>query len=249
MEIFNSWLVNKYIAHRGFHNEQNPENSMGAFERALQNDYAIELDVHQIEDGTIVVFHDDTLNRLTGKDGYVNQIKTKEDLKNYKLNNTKYHIPTLKEVFDLVDGKVPILIEVKDYKTQVCNSNNTFENNLYQEIKNYKGDVAIMSFNPYVLKWFKLNAPEVLRGQLASYFKDTKLKLFTKFMLKRMALNKTVSSPNFIAYKYDEIPNRFVKKHTKNKPLLVWCVPSQQEYMKVVKHCDNIIFENFEPRI
>lgn len=249
MEIFNSWLVNKYIAHRGFHDDKNPENSLGAFEKAIQNDYAIELDVHQIEDGTIVVFHDETLNRMTGKDGYVNQIKTKEDLKNYKLNGTKYNIPTLKEVFDFVDGRVPIVIEVKNYKTQTFNQNNLFENTLLNDIKGYKGDVAVMSFNPYVLKWFKVNAPEILRGQLSCYFKGEKLKFITKFLLKRLALNKRVSCPNFVAYKYDEIPNRFVKKHTKKIPLIAWAIPSQQEYMKVAKHCDNIIFENFEPRI
>ena len=249
MDIFNSWLVTKYIAHRGFHDDQNPENSLGALDKAIKNDYSIELDVHQIEDGTIVVFHDETLNRLTSKDGYVNQIKTKEDLKNYKLNGTKYTIPTLKQVFDYVDGRVPIIIEVKNFKTQTYNQNNLFENTLYQEIKNYKGDVAVMSFNPYVLKWFKINAPEVLRGQLSSFYKDSKIKWITKFLLKRMALNKHVSCPHFIAYKYDEVPNRFVKKHSKNKPLLVWAVPSQQEYMKVAPHCDNIIFENFEPRI
>lgn len=249
MEIFNSWIVTKYIAYRGFHDEQNPENSLGAFKKAVENDYAIELDVHQIEDGSIVVFHDETLTRLTGKDGYVNQIKSKEELKNYKLNGTKYYIPTLKEVFDLVAGQVPILIEVKNYKTQTYNQNNLFENTLLDEIKKYNGQVAIMSFNPYVLKWFKINAPEIIRGQLSCYFKGEKLKPFTKYLLKRMALNKKVSCPNFVAYKYDEIPNKYVKKHTKNIPLIAWSVPSQQEYMKVAPHCDNIIFENFEPRI
>lgn len=249
MEIFNSWIVTKYIAHRGFYNEQNPENSLGAFKRAVENDYAIELDVHQIEDGTIVVFNDETLKRLTGKDGYVNQIKSKDELKNYKLNSTKFYIPTLKEVFDLVAGQVPILIHVKNHKTQTYNQNNLFENTLLTEIKNYNGQVAIASFNPYVLKWFKFNAPEILRGQLSCYFKGAKIKPITKFLLKRLAFNKRVSCPDFIIYKYDEIPNKYVKKHTKNIPLIAWGVPSQQEYMKVAPHCDNILFENFEPRI
>ena len=246
--IFDSWLVNKYVAHRGLHDEAHPENSLSAFKNAIENDYTIELDVHQIEDGTIVVFHDETLMRMTGQDGYVNQIKTAGDLKKYKLSNTEETIPTLQEVLNLVKGKVPILIEIKNYKTQQYNPGNPLENTLYEMLKNYKGDYAIMSFNPYVLKWFRIHAPEVLRGQLSSFFKGERLKGIVKFSLKHMLLNKKVSKPDFIAYNYKNLPNRFVKKY-KKLPLLAWAVPSQQEYMKVAPHCDNIIFEGFTPRI
>lgn len=243
MEIFNSWLVNQYIAHRGFHNKELPENSMGAFEKCLEYNYAIECDVHQIEDGTIVCFHDHTLKRMTDKDGYVTQIKSKKDLKNYKLAGTEYTIPTFEELLKKVKGKVPILIEIKNFEKP-----GSLEKTLLEMLKNYKGEYAIQSFNPYVLGWFEKNAPEITRGQLSSFFKDVKLSFFKKFILKRMMVNKSISKPHFIAYKYDEIPNRYVKKY-KKLPLLAWPVPSQQDYMKVAKHCDNIIFENFEPRI
>ena len=69
MDLFKSWLVEKYIAHRGLHDEQSPENSLSAFEKAIENGYVIELDVQQISDGTVIVFHDATLSRLTGHDG------------------------------------------------------------------------------------------------------------------------------------------------------------------------------------
>jgi len=243
MDIFKSWLVTKYIAHRGLHTSEIPENSLGAFKNAIDHDYAIELDVHNLEDNTPVVFHDETLNRLTGQDGYIKKVKDVEELKKYNLLNTSEKIPTLQEVLDLVHGQVPILIEIKDY-----NLNGTFERSIYEVIKNYTGELAIMSFNPITLKWFRLNAPEIIRGQLSCYFKGEKLGLIKKSLLKHMSLNKRVSQPQFIAYKYDEVPNRYVNKY-KNLPLLVWAVPSQQEYMKVAKYCDNIIFENFEPRI
>ena len=109
MEIFNSWLVKDYIAHRGFHNTENPENSLGAFARAIDFGYAIELDVQQIADGTIVVFHDYSLARMTGRDGYTKNL-LKSELSEYKLNKTDFCIPTLMEVLDLVGGQVPILI-------------------------------------------------------------------------------------------------------------------------------------------
>ena len=243
MNLFNSWLVNKYVAHRGLHNETAPENSLKAFKNAIEHDYTIELDVHPLEDGTPVVFHDETLKRLTGEDGYISKIKNVEELKTFKILETKQTIPTLQEVLDVVKNQVPVIIEIKDF-----NINGIFENAIYEVLKNYTGDYAVMSFNPYSLKWFKENAPEVLRGQMASLFKGKKLGIFRKWALKRMTLNKSVSQPNFIVYKWDEIPNKYVKKY-KHLPLIATAVPSQQDYMKVAQFCDNIIFENFEPRI
>ena len=242
MDIFKSWLVERCITHRGLHNDEFPENSLGAFLNAKNNGFPIELDVHIISDGTIVVFHDETLSRITGKDGYIKNL-TKENLKDYNLLGTKYTIPTLEEVFELVNGEVPILIEIKN-TGKVGN----LENKLLKMLNSYNGEFAIQSFNPYVLEWFKKNAPQILRGQLAGYFKGEKLSFVKKFALKRILLNKKVSCPNFISYDARNVPNRFVRRY-KKLPLLVWTVRSQDEYLKVVKHCDNIIFENFEPKI
>jgi len=243
MDIFNSWLVNNYVAHRGLHDSESPENSLSAFQKAIDKGYTIELDIHPIEDGTPVVFHDDTLKRLTNEDGYIKKVKNVKELKKFRLLKTKEKIPTLQEVLDFVNGKTPLIIELKDYDL-----NSNFESRVYSILKSYKGDYAIMSFNPYTLKWFRLNAPYVLRGQLSCKFKCEKLGLIKKFILSKMILNKKVSQPNFIAYKYDDIPNKAVNKYN-NLPLLVWAVPSQSEYMKVAPFCDNIIFENFEPKI
>lgn len=243
MDIFNSWVVNKYVAHRGLHDDTHPENTLSAFQNAIDHEYVIELDVLPLEDGTPIVFHDSTLTRMTGQDGYVKKIKDVEELKQYVIKDSKEKIPTLKEVLELVNGQTQIIIEIKDYDI-----NSGFEQTLYDVLKDYSGEYAIMSFNPYALKWFKLHAPDVLRGQLSCYFKGEKMAWYKKFLLKRMKLNKKVSEPHFIAYKWDEVPNRFVKRYNK-LPLLVWAVPSQSDYMKVAKHCDNIIFEGFLPRI
>ncbi len=242
MEIFNSWLVKDYIAHRGFHDEQNPENSLGAFARAIDEGYAIELDVQAIADGTVIVFHDYTLARMTGRDGYTKNLLASE-LSSYTLSGTQFCIPTLKEVLDLVDGQVPLLIEIKNE-----NKVGELEKATYDLLKNYNGEFAVQSFNPYSLEWFKKNAPSILRGQLASYFKGENLSFIKKFALKRMLLNKKVSCPNFISYNVQNLPNMYVNRY-KKLPLLAWCVRSQTEYLKCAKYCDNIIFENFEPKI
>ena len=242
MDIFKSWLVERCIAHRGLHTDKLPENSLGAFQNAVDNSYPIELDVHLLNDGTLAVFHDETLSRVTGKDGYIQGL-TKDTLGEYHLFDTEYTIPTFEQVLNLVDGKVPLLIEIKN-----TGKVGELESRLLKVLSSYQGEFAIESFNPYVLEWFKINAPEITRGQLAGFFKGEKLSFVKKFALKRMVLNKKVACPDFIAYEAKCLPNRFVKKY-KQLPLVAWTVRTQEEYLKVVKYCDNVIFENFEPKI
>lgn len=242
MDIFDSWLVNNYIAHRGFHNSKSPENSISAFKNAIEKGYPIELDVQMIEDGTVVVFHDYTLKRMTNQDGYVANLK-KEDLKKYKLGTSEEIIPTLKEVLKLIGGKVPVLVEIKN-EGKV----GKLEAQVIKLLKDYKGEYAVQSFNPFSLNYFYKNAPEILRGQLSGSLSDFESSRLVKALLKRMVFNKKYSKPNFIAYESKMMPTRFVKRF-KNLPLIVWAVKTQEEYMNVIKYCDNIIFEQFEPKV
>lgn len=242
-DIFNSFIVNKLIAHRGLHNKEQgvPENSLLAFQKAMDAGYAIEFDVQALEDGTPVVFHDSKLSRMTGKDGYTNNLQ-KEELKNYTLLNSKETIPTLEEALNLINGQTPIIIEVKNNFRA-----GQFEKNVWELLKNYKGELAIVSFNPYVLNWFKNNAPNVYRGQNSSFFEGERLSPFKKLLLKRLKLTK-VSEPHFISYDATNLPNRYVKKF-KHLPLLTWTVRSQEEYLRLIKFCDNVIFEGFIPKV
>ena len=243
MDIYKSWLVKKFIAHRGFHNNFDaPENTLKAFENAIKKDYVIELDVRIIKDGTIVVFHDDELKRLTGKNGKADEL-TKEDLKEIKILSSNQHIPTFEEVLKLVNGQVPLLIEIKNYK-----KDGILEKELINILKDYKGEFAVQSFNPFSLEYFKKYYPSVLRGQLSSYFKNEKnLSFVTKFVLKRMLLNKSKSNPHFVSYDVQNMPNKYTKKLS--IPVLVWTVKNQKQYENVSKYCDNIIFEGFEPEL
>ena len=247
MDLFKTWLVETPIAHRGFHDKNAPENSFAAFSKAIEKGYAIELDVQLLADGTVVVFHDDSLSRMTGNDGYLKYLN-KEDLKALKLNGTKETIPTFSEVLEFVDGKVPILIEIKNQ-----HKIGKIEQSVIDLLKNYNGEFAIQSFNPYTLAYFKHHAPQMIRGQLSGSFKGEAFKEFSgkklvRYILRHMLLNKSVSEPHFISYENTTLPNRIVKKH-KNIPLLTWLVDSKKEYLRVVKYCDNIIFEGFEPEI
>lgn len=242
MDLFNSWIVDQPIAHRGLHDKTSPENSISAFQKAIENGYPIELDVQLIADGTVVVFHDKSLSRLTDNDGYL-KFLNKADLDLLTLKGSKEKIPTLEEVLAFVNGRVPLLIEIKN-EGKVGD----LEKKTLEILKKYKGEFAICSFNPYVLEYFYKYAPNIPRGQIAGFFKGEKLSFFKKHALKKMLLNKKISHPNFISYEAKRLPNRFIRKY-KELPLLAWTVRSESEYLKVVKYCDNVIFEGFEPTI
>ena len=240
MDIKKSWLCSKPIAHRGLHGNGVPENSLLAFSRAIENGFAIELDVRPIDDGTVVVFHDDKLTRMTNRDGYVCNL-SKDELDTIRLKNSDEKIPTFKEVLDFVAGRTPILIEIKN-ESQV----GALEQSTLDLLASYNGEYAVQSFNPYSIEFFKKHAPQIVRGQLSCFFNGSNLSWFKKYMLKRLKLLK-VASPDFISYNLDDLPNKYVTKA--NLPVLAWTVRSNTEMEKVLPHCNNIIFENFLPII
>lgn len=239
MDIKESWLLKRPVAHRGFHNGEYPENSVPAFLNAAKNGYAAELDVRLLDDGSAAVFHDESLTRMTSGDGYICSLK-KTDLKKYKLAGTQYPIPSLEEVLEAVAGKTPVLIEIKN-----DNPPGTLEAKVIEILSSYRGETAIQSFNPGSLEYFFKNAPHILRGQLSSNFTKEEMRSFLKrYMLKRLKLN-SVSKPDFISYRFSDLPCKAV---TQTKlPVLAWTVRSAEEMKDVSPYCDNIIFEKFIP--
>lgn len=240
-EIFNSWLVKQKIAHRGLHDEVSPENSLSAFKKAVEKGYAIETDVQMTADGILLVFHDEILDRMTEGKGLISQ-KNFNEICNYTLKNSEEKIPLLSEVLSLVGGKVPLLIEIKSHKNIGAE-----EEKIKAMLEKYDGQYAFQSFNPFIVKWFKDNMPDVKSGVLSSFFKDVKLSVFQKIILKNLWLNK-LTKPDFISYNVDDATN--FKKLTKIKgtlPILFWTVRSTEQMRLVSEKCDNIIFEDFLP--
>ena len=237
--FFNNY---KFIAHRGLHNEEIPENSLQSFKEAIKNGYAIENDIHILTDNNVVVFHDDTLLRMCGIDKKIEDC-TLEDLNNLTLNNTSEKIPTLKECLNLVDGQVPLLIEFKclDKKT---NDRLCFYAN--EVLKEYKGEYAIQSFYPFVLNWYKKNRPDVLRGQLASAFykENISKKLLGAFMF------NFIARPQFISYEHCYKNNIFLKICLLLGAYPVaWTYKKQEQIDKTKDTFKNFIFEKFIPKI
>src|ERR1700745_2450052 len=109
-----SWLTARPVAHRGFHdmNRARWENTLSAFAAAAERGYSIECDVHLSADGIPVIIHDDDLRRLTGQDGFVRQ-RTAAKMTALNIGGTADHVPTLQQALDLVDGRVPMVVELK----------------------------------------------------------------------------------------------------------------------------------------
>ena len=232
----NIFLKETIIAHRGIHdNKKVYENTLEAFKKALKKQYIIELDVHLTKDNIIVVFHDYNLKRLTGINRIIENSTYKE------LNQQElFHIPTLEETLKLVKGQVPLLIEIKQ-NSKV----GPLEEKLMTILKNYKGKYAIQSFNVMTIYWLKKNYPTILRGQLSSQYRKTKMNKITKFILKNMLLNH-ITKPNFISYKYDELSPKKIKKYKrKGIILLAWTIDNKEDYNQYKNQYDNLICEKF----
>lgn len=100
------------FAHRGlFDHLSRPENSLAAFGAAVEHGYGIELDLQMTADGKIVVFHDESLQRMCSTPLKIEQ-STFAELQKHPLLNSDQTIPLFSEVLQLVDGKVPLIVEI-----------------------------------------------------------------------------------------------------------------------------------------
>lgn len=230
-------------AHRGLWNATLPENSMAAFRNAVAHGFGMELDVHLTKDDQLVVFHDDSLLRMCGVDKPICDCAL-EELRQYRLNGTAEGIPTFDELLTMVNGQVPLIIEIKPDKriNELCQR-------VHARLQQYTGAYCIESFHPLAVQWFRKNAPQVIRGQLAHglYGKPAKERTW---LLRGLAslIQNVAGRPDFIAYEHSTDRNlpmilmRILKPH-----LVCWTVRSQYD-MNVLRHrYDLQIFESFIP--
>ncbi|MBN2300166.1 MAG: hypothetical protein JXC31_03150 [Acholeplasmataceae bacterium] len=240
-----SWIQNDLIAHRGLYTIDGsiPENSKAAYLNALDKGYSIELDINVLKDGTVIAFHDPSLKRLCNDSRLLSELNY-NDIKDCHLLNTEQKIMRFDEVLELVDGKVPLLIELKPFGdvSLLCNS-------LVKNLTDYKGKYAIFSFHPKVVMWFKKNHPEIIRGQIAEYFNDDqKMNVFTKYLMKSMFFNR-LTKPDFVSYGIHDLPNHYCDKLMKKGITVIsYAARNQDEFDCIKSHYHNTVFEFFEPK-
>lgn len=241
-----SHLRGWFYAHRGLHDNKSaaPENSMASFRKAVEAGYGMEFDVQLTKDWIPVVFHDESLKRVCKVQGNVRDY-TYEELQEYSLCDSQEQIPLFSEVLKLVDGRVPLIIEIKvheDYK-KVCE-------HVDAVLEEYKGPYCIESFHPQAVWWYKKYRPQVVRGQLSCRLNNGK----EKFSLRKWAathlLSNFITKPDFIAYdhKYAENVSRRLCKRLYKALSVAWTIRSQEELDQAIGKFDLFIFEGFLPR-
>lgn len=236
------WLRTTPIAHRGLFNESRPENSLSAIEAAVVAGFPVEIDAQISSDGKAMVFHDWNLQRLTGLDAKVVQVSSAELLK-LRLQGSDERIPLLEEVLSMVAGRQPIVLEIKNRRYPTA-----LEPEVSRVLRAYRGPVAIQSFNPYSLGWFRLRHPEIIRGQLSCAFDTDDMTGWKKVVLEHYGMN-WLTAPHYIAHHWLRLPAvmpTLLRKFLRI-PLLAWTIRSPEEAAAALKHADNFVFERFIP--
>jgi glycerophosphoryl diester phosphodiesterase len=232
-----AWLTARPIAHRGYHdlNRKCWENTLSAFDAAIEHDFAIECDVHLSKDGVPIVFHDLELKRLTGEQGSLVE-RTAAELGRMRIGGTKDHVPTLEEMLGRVAGRVPIVIELKGIEGH--------DDGLVAKVSallaDYDGRAAIMSFNHWLVREFAEQAPGVPGGLTAFSAKPEHLELHFSMLAHGIA---------FASFFALDLPNPFtvMLREKLAMPVITWTVRDRASYDLTKSHADQMTFEGFDP--
>lgn len=234
MEVNN--LKGLYIAHRGIQTDTVIENTIPAFSLALDKNIPIELDLHILKDGNIVVYHDENLKRLMGIDKNISSYSY-DELKKITFPNTDIHIPLFRDVLDLVKGRVMLVIEIKEtnimsYK-KYCKCINLI-------LENYPYDFVIKSFDIRIVNWFLRNT-QYITGLLIANRK----KSFYSWLMSRKII-PFLLKPDFISVDRRILFSKFVQDLRKKMPVLVWTIRDKETLNEVKDKADSYLVEKFD---
>lgn len=231
------WISQRPIAHRGFHdlNEDRPENSLAAILAAAEAGFAIECDLQMASTGEPVVFHDPTLNRMTGASGNVREL-TPQELSKYHLLGTDQVIEKLATVLDEVNGRVPVILELKG----ILDNDHGLVSGVAECLNSYSGLIAVMSFNHWLCDQFRKLMPDIPRGLTAQGNErtyDGHFAAMHDFDLQ------------FVSYKVQDVDCRFVRDmRALGLPVITWTVKDKLGRQWTKDHADQMTFEGFDPR-
>ena len=232
------------FAHRGLHGPTTGlvENTLPAFEAARDAGFGMELDIQFSRDMQVVVFHDDDLLRLCGDPRKVCQVPLDELRALPLAGRDDAHIPTLREVLDAVDGRVPLLIELKNgrHNRRLCRA-------LMDMLADYRGEYLVESFSPLIVMWFRRHAPQIARGQLVDALPNylPAVGRVSAFCMAGLLLNG-LARPDFVAYNVDA--PRFFSPHFQRfmfrTPMAAWTVRRPELAALAERRGEMCIFED-----
>jgi len=243
------WLTERPVAHRGLHGAHTgaAENALSAVEAALDGGYAVEVDLQLSADGVPMVFHDDTLDRMTDAEGPV-RARTADALGVVTLRGTGEPIPTLAELLRVTAGRTPLFLELKtDWRRE---REPLLARRTAEAIAAYAGPVALMSFDPELVSACRRLSPDRAHGIVAQDCANSRafaqLSVMERFALTHL-LHAPRTRPDFVAYNIHDLPTAAtsVLRHAFKLPLLTWTVRTGTEREKAARCTDQIIFEGF----
>lgn len=244
------FLVARPIAHRGFHDIEagRVENTLGAARAAVERNFAIEIDVQRTADGEAVVFHDATLDRLTTATGRLDG-KTLAEIQQARFKACDERIPTLRQLLDTIAGRVPLVIEIKSEFPNPPDPRLT--QRVVDVLRDYRGPVACMSFDPEVVDALRRLAPDLPRGIVADDARDPHhyrgISGLGRFSLRHL-LHVPRTRPHFVSYSIKHLPAPGPSlMRSFGKPLICWTVRTAEDRAKAARLTDQITFEGFDP--
>ena len=236
-------------AHRGLHDMKLgvPENSMAAFQRAIDHGFGAELDVHLMADGNLAVVHDSDLSRVCGKSVFIEDL-TAADLKDYPLQGTAETIPLFREVLALFEDRTPLVVELKVERGNAC----ALTDAAMALLRDWRGTYCVESFHPGALLRLREKYPAVIRGQLSQNFMKGSevngLSLPTRFAMTHL-LTSALTRPDFIAYNCLDRRNVSLRLMKKLYAVheVAWTVRDQETMERLEAEGVPVIFERFAP--
>ena len=242
-------FLNVPLTHRALHDvaRGRPENSRAAIIAAMDAGYGIEIDVQLSADGAAMVFHDYDLRRLAEDSGPIQQ-RSAADLGRVTLRGSDEGIPTLPEVLDLVDGRVPLLIEIKDQDGVMGANVGRLEQAVARDIERYEGPLGVMSFNPNSVQQMAIHAPKVARGIVTSAYTAQDWPLLPKGTRDRLRLIPDFDTvrASFISHEVENLSApRVAELKARGADILCWTVKSAKQEQEARKVADNITFEQY----
>lgn len=237
------WLVRSPIAHRGLYSGADcPENSLGAFQRAVSHGIPFEFDVQLTADGHLAVVHDADLERLTGQCVRVGDLD-KAELQKLRVGPSGARIPTLPEVLEVVNGRVPFVIDVRRWKAALSPA---LERAVAAHVRGYAGPFAVQSFDPLAVLRLRTLIRHRPVGQVSGSLSSAGP--VTAALGKTMITN-VATWPTFISYELGALPSPFVRAWRRlGLPVLAWTVYSEAEEARAVDFADNFFFAGYRPR-
>ncbi|MTI44206.1 glycerophosphoryl diester phosphodiesterase [Roseibium hamelinense] len=244
-------IMARPIAHRGYHDADNGiiENTPSAISAAVEHGFGIEVDVQETADGEALVFHDYTLDRLADGTGKVIDTPAAA-LTRMNMRTGTDSLWLLSDLFDLVDGRVPLVIEIKSLMTRGAQQD--FVKHVVDQVAAYRGPACIKSFDADMLSIARGHNPAVLRGVVADgahnkadYRRFTRM---DRFILRNM-LHTPRTRPHFISYGINDLPAlgpSFWRKAF-GIPIMTWTVRTADQRDRATRYADQIVFEGFDP--